>query len=93
MKSLMVMMLPLGQVQDLGKALKPMPLHGGPVKVFGLKVEPSRQEQKEGSVPLPQLGRSYLLTTLSARSLILKVFLLGQVQLSGRAFPEQGLVL
>merc|ERR1719186_253148 len=48
--------------------------------------------RRKGSTPRPQLGRLNLLITSSARSLILKVFPLGQVHSSGRALPEHGLL-
>ena len=92
MKSLVVMVLPLGQVQELGMPPKPLLPQGGPVKDWGEKVEPSRQVQREGSTPRPQLGRLNLHMTSLARSLILKVFPLGQVHSSGRALPEHGLL-
>ena len=92
MKSLVVMVLPPGQVQEVGMALSPLPPQGGPVTDCGWKVEPSRHVQKEGSTPRPQFGRLYWLITLSARSLIWNVLPLGQVHWSGRALPEQGLL-
>jgi len=91
MKSLVVMVLPPGQVQDEGMPPNPLLPQGGPVTVWGWKVEPSRQVQKEGSTPRPQFGRLYLSITFSARSLIWKLFPSGQVHWSGRAPLEQGL--
>ena len=85
------MVFPPGQVQEEGIPPNPLLPQGGPVTVWGWKVEPSRQVQKEGSTPRPQLGRLYLSITFSARSLIWKLFPSGQVHWSGRAPPEQGL--
>jgi len=89
-KSFLAMVDPSGQEQE--STWKGFPPHGTWLERT-VKVEPSLHTHELGSTPLPQLGISYFVATLSATSSARNVFPCGQVQVVGLATPPHGFPL